>query len=138
VTTCYSELLSTTTHDFGVPGTPGSIWTVQADSFDSFDEPQIKAFNCNAQRQDDVSFECAFKNVWLSLNPKKWDALVGLDCGCVDFEAKQTFANYNKVEFVKSVSKVDVELSFSNFIPLQLKCVDRLLDWVVVKIIMSK
>jgi len=39
---------------------------------------------------------------------------------------------------VKSVSKVDVELSFSNFSPLQLKCVDRLLHWVVVKIIMCK
>ena len=30
------------------------------------------------------------------------------------------------------------ELSFSNFSPLQLKCADRMLHWVVVNIIMSK
>jgi len=99
----------------------------------------IKAFNCNAQRQDGVSFECAFKNVWVSFNPEKWDSLVGLDCSGVDLEVKDTFANYNKIDFVKSVSKTGFgELSFSNFIPLQLKCVDRLLHWVVVKIIMCK
>jgi len=40
---------------------------------------------------------------------------------------------------VKSVSKTGFgELSFSNFSPLQLKCADRMLHWVVVKIIMSK
>lgn len=30
---------------------------------DKFDESHIKAFYCNAQRQDGVSFECPFKNV---------------------------------------------------------------------------
>jgi len=104
-----------------------------------YDESQIKAFYCNAQRQDGVSFECAFKNVRVSLNPEKWDSLVQLDCNGVDIEVKDTFANYNKIDFVKSVSKTGFgELSFSNFSPRQLKCADRLLHWVIVKIIMSK
>jgi hypothetical protein len=50
-----------------------------------------------------VIFECAFKNVRASLNLQNWDALVGLDYGGVDLEAKETFANYNKIDFVKSV-----------------------------------
>jgi len=104
-----------------------------------YDESQIKAFYWNAQRQDDVSFECVFKNVRVSFNPEKWDSLVGLDCSGVDLEAKDTFANYDNTDFVKSVSKTGFgELSFSNFSPLQLKCDDKLFHWVVVKIIMSK
>ena len=103
------------------------------------DESQIKAFYCNAQRQDGVSFECSFKNVRVSLNPEKWESLVDLDCNGVDIEVKDTFTNYNKIDFVKSVSKTGFgELSFSNFSPLQLKCADRMLHRVVVKIIISK
>jgi len=106
---------------------------------DSYDESQVKAFFCNAQRQDGVSFECPFKTVWVSLNPEKWDTLVGLDCGGVDLEAKETFSNYNKVDFVKSVSKTGFgELCYGNFSPLQLKCVDRMLHWAVVNVIMCK
>ena len=106
---------------------------------DDYDESQIKAFYCNAQRQDGVSFECSFKNVRVSLNLDKWDTLVGLDCGVVDLEAKETFSNYNKIDFVKSVSKTGFgELSFSNLSPLQLKCADMMLHLVVVKIIMCK
>jgi len=30
---------------------------------DDYDESQVKAFYCNEQRQDGLSFECAFKNV---------------------------------------------------------------------------
>ena len=30
---------------------------------DDYDESQVKAFYCNEQRQDVLSFECAFKNV---------------------------------------------------------------------------
>jgi len=44
-----------------------------------------------------------------------------------------------KVDFVKSVYKTDFgELSFPNFSPLQLISADKLLHWVVVKIIMCK
>jgi len=104
-----------------------------------YDESQIKAFYCNAQRQDGVSFECAFKMFGYHSTPKKWDSLVQLDCNGVDIEFKDTFANYNKIDFVKSVSKTGFgELSFSNFSPLQLKHADMMLHWVVVKIIMSK
>jgi len=104
-----------------------------------YNESQIKAFYCNAQRQDGVSIECAFKNVRVSLNSEKWDSLVELDCSGLDLEVKDTFANYNKIYFVKSVSNTGFgELSFSIFCPLQLKCADRLLHWVVVKIIMCK
>jgi len=35
---------------------------------------------------------------------EKMDSL-HLDCSGVDMEAKATFANYNKIDFVKSVSK---------------------------------
>ena len=99
-----------------------------------YDESQIKAFYCNAQRQDAVSFECAFKNVRVSLNLGKWDSLVQLDCTGVDIEVKDTFANYNKIDFVKSVSKTEFgELSFSTFSPQQLKCADRMLHWVAAR-----
>jgi len=40
-----------------------------------YDKSHIKAFYCNTQRQDSVSFECAFKIVRVSLNPEKWDCL---------------------------------------------------------------
>lgn len=60
-----------------------------------YDESQIKAFYCNAQRQDNVSFQCAFKNVWASLNLEKWDYLVQLDCSGVEIEVKDTLANCN-------------------------------------------
>jgi len=104
-----------------------------------YDESQIKAFYCNAQWQNGVSFECAFKNIRVSLNLEKWDSLVHLDCNGVDIEVKDTFTNYNKIDFVKSVSKTGFgELSFSNFSLLQLKCANRMLHWGVVKIIMSK
>jgi len=53
-----------------------------------YDESQIKAFYCNAQKQDSVSFECAFKNVRIALNPEKRDSLVQLDCSRVDIEVK--------------------------------------------------
>ena len=80
------------------------------------DESQIKAFYCNAQRQDGVSFELSFKNVRVSLNPEKWESLVDLDCNGVEIEVKDTFSNYNKIDFAKSVSKTGFgELSFSNF-----------------------
>jgi len=49
-----------------------------------YDESQIKAFYGNAQRQYGVSFECAFKNVQVSLNLEKWDSRVQLDCNGVD------------------------------------------------------
>ena len=75
----------------------------------------------------------------MSLNSEKWDSLVGLDCSGVDLEANKTFAKYNKVNFVKSVSKTGFgELSYANFSPLQLKCADRMLHWFVVKVIMCK
>jgi len=105
----------------------------------AYDEFKIKAFYCYAQRQDNVSFECQFKNVQVSLNPEKWMSLVGLECSGVGLEVKYTFTKYDKNDFVKNVSKMGFgELCFSNFSPLQLKCANRLLHWVVVKIIMCK
>ena len=134
-----------------------SLWDIECTGFDfhellrfqnlgtfvelkkGYDESQIKPLYCNVERQDSVSFECAFKIVRVSLNLEKWNTLVQLDCSGVDIEVKDTFTNYNKIDFVKSVSKTGFgELSFSNFSPLQLKYVDRLLHWVVVKIIMCK
>lgn len=106
---------------------------------DNYDESQIKAFYCNSQRQEGVSFECVFKNAIVTLNPEKWSTFVGLDYDGSDFEASDTLANYNKVEFVNNVSKVGfVDMIYSNFGPLQLKYANRMLHWVVVKIIMSK
>lgn len=113
-----------------------SLWDIESMGFDfhdvhlfqnlgsfvelkkGYDESQIKAFYCNAQRQDGVSFECAFKNVRVSLDLEKWDSLVQLDCNGVDIKVKDTFTNYNKKDFVKSLMKAGFgELSFSNFSP---------------------
>jgi len=85
-----------------------SLWNIESMGFDfhkfltflnfgsfvelkkGYDESEIKAFYCNAQTQDSVSFECAFKNVRVSLNPEKWDCLVHLGYSGVDIEAKDT------------------------------------------------
>jgi hypothetical protein len=106
----------------------------------SYDSSQVKAFYCAAERQqDNVSFVCPFKNRVVTLTPTIWASVAGLECVGVDIESENVFADYDKVSFVQSISKTCIApLEYSNFSAMQLKCVDRILHWIIVKIIICK
>jgi hypothetical protein len=106
----------------------------------SYDSSQVKAFYCVAERQDDgVSFRCQFKNHVVSLSPNSWTNVTGLVCEGVNIESDNTFTNYDKTAFVQSVSKsCIVPLEYSNFSAMQLKCNDKILHWIIAKIILCK
>jgi len=72
----------------------------------TYDSSQLKAFYCVAERLDDgVCFMCQFKNHVVSLSPSSWTNLTELACEGVNIESDSTFANYDKISFVQSVSK---------------------------------
>lgn len=55
----------------------------------------------------------------MSLIQTHWRDLAGLDFDGADFNATKTFARYDKIEFVKSISKIGMELiKYSSFSPL--------------------
>jgi len=75
----------------------------------------------------------------VSLTPGKWANLVGLECDGVDIETADVFADYNKELFVQSIFKsCVVPLEYSNFSVMQLKCDDRILHWIIAKMIICK
>jgi len=72
----------------------------------SYDSSQVKAFYCVVERTDDGgSFVCQFKKKVVSLSPKIWENLTGLVCEGVNLESDSTFATYDKIAFVQSISK---------------------------------
>jgi hypothetical protein len=58
---------------------------------DTYEEQQVNAFYCNAERQDDgISLIYPFKGVVVSLTPSHLESIVGLDCDGVDMNASNT------------------------------------------------
>lgn len=106
----------------------------------SYDSSQIKAFYCIVERQEDrVSFVCPFKNQAAILTPRIWASVTGLDCVGVEIEDANVFANYDKISFVQNISKSCIApLKFSNFSVMQLKSDDRILHWIIAKVIICK
>jgi len=106
----------------------------------SYDSSQVKAFYCVAERQqDNVSFVCPFTNRVVTLTPTIWASVAGLECVGVDIESENVFADYDKVSFVQSISKSCIApLEFSNFSVMQLKCDDKILHWIIAKVIICK
>ena len=75
----------------------------------------------------------------MSLSLDIWSNLTGLACDGVNIESDTTFANYDKIAFVQSISKACiVPLDYSNFSAMQVKCNDRILHWIIAKIILCK
>jgi len=104
----------------------------------SYDSSQFKAFYCVSERQaDHVSFICPFKNNVVSLTPVRWTSLTGLECEGADIESDNRFTDYDKIVFVQSISKsCIIPLDYSNFSAMKLKCNDRVLHWIIAKIIL--
>jgi len=105
-----------------------------------YDPSQVKAFYCIFERQpDNVSFTCPFNKCVVTLTPSKWAGLVGLGCDGVDIESADVFPGYNKESLVQSISKTCVApVEHSNFSAMQLKCDDKILHWIIAKIIICK
>jgi len=106
----------------------------------SYDSSQVKAFYCVAERQEDkVSFVYPFKNNVVTLTHVRGSSLVGLGCDGIDVENDNAFTRYDKYGFVDRISKTCVgALEYSNFSDMQLKCADKILHWIIAKIIMCK
>ena len=75
----------------------------------------------------------------VTLTPTIWASIEGLECAGVDIESENVFAGYDKISFVQSISKTGiVPLEYSNFSAMQLKCDDRILHWIIAKMIICK
>jgi len=104
----------------------------------SYESSQVKAFYYVAERSDDgVGFVCQFKGHVVHSNPEIWARLTGLECTGVDIESENVFAGYDKNSFVVSISKACIApLEYSNFNVMQLRCDDRILHWIIEKMIL--
>jgi len=56
-----------------------------------------------------MTLVCPFKNVVVSLTQTHWRYLLGLDFEGADLDDSNTFASYDKIDFVKSISKTKLE-----------------------------
>jgi len=106
----------------------------------SYDSSQIKAFYHVVERQhDNVSFVCPFKNRVVTLNPRIWASVAGLECAGVNIQNENVFVDYDKDSLVQGISKSFIApLEFPNFSAMQLKCDDRMLHWIIAKVIICK
>jgi len=75
----------------------------------------------------------------VNLNPEIWASIIGLDCAGIDIEGENVFDAYDKSSFVNSISKACIApLEYSNFSVMQLKFDDRILHWIIAKMIICK